>query len=619
MALPETALGSASEWEDKTLQEPAGISGTRLKVAARPSTVGATWMDLFHPGTPSPPSLDARVRVIADIAGALIQIHDNNGLPRPHRRHGRLTPRHLLVGVDGSASLFNAREPFSKLLPPQPDLGYLAPELLTQSGPATQQSDVFSLGVLLWEALDNGRLFPHRRAAAISRLIARRSLPLPRIEEEWALRLGEVAMKALSQDPNDRYLDATAFWLALREHLPAPDAARAALSRLAQRALKLELTTEIRDNPPYLSPSKLLGGSLPPSADAEEPPVRYSLHPERSSRIESSRPPRGFADDPAFALSDPPPRSSQLDLSRPSQLDLSRPSQPEVTRPSRAELTPAAPLPLSERRSSRPSARPPTSGVSRLERTSNAPSVRPLAAQPRLAEAESPISTLHVNLPRELIDQSLPFYVSGQPTTRTFPWGALSFAALIFFGVGAAVAFGAVTALRSTPAVPDTTRAPTSVEAAPTPAPAPVPVAPPPPAAVAPPAVSDVPSPNVAAPAEPTPAPADAPTASPAAPKAAPAPTAKASETNNKPARRRAKAKRQKLDLALPREPAAVVAPEAPKPEELEAEPYTAPSEPPAAASDTPVEQDPAPSNAAPPKDEDTAPEGELPFVDQPY
>jgi hypothetical protein len=138
MVLSETARGSLPSMDGAASEQPAGASGTRLKVASRPATVGATWMDLFHPGTPSPPSLDARVRVVADIAGALIQIHDNNGLPRPHRRHGRLTPRHLLVGVDGSASLFNAREPFSKLLPPQPDLGYLAPELLTQSGPSTQ-------------------------------------------------------------------------------------------------------------------------------------------------------------------------------------------------------------------------------------------------------------------------------------------------------------------------------------------------------------------------------------------------------------------------------------------------------------------------------------------------
>ena len=316
MVLPEMALGVASRSEARTLEQPPGASGTRLKVAARPATVGTTWQDLFHPGTPSTLSLDARVRVVADVAGALIHIHDNPGLPRPHRRHGRLTPRHLLVGVDGSASLFTAREPFSKLLPPQPDLGYLAPERLTQSGPATAQSDVFSLGVLLWEALDNGRLFPHRRAAAISRLIARRSLPGPRIEEEGALPLGDVAMKALSQDPADRHADAKAFWLALREHLPAPDAARTMLSRLAQRALKLELTTDIRDNPPFVGAASPLSRSQAPDVypASEEAPARYSLRPEPSSRQTGLSLPVPRSEDPAWALSDVPPRSSELDL-----------------------------------------------------------------------------------------------------------------------------------------------------------------------------------------------------------------------------------------------------------------------------------------------------------------
>ena len=54
-----------------------------------------------------------------------------------------------------------------------------------------------------------------------------------------------------------------------------------------------------------------------------------------------------------------------------------------------------------------------------------------------------------MNLQRELVDNSLPFFVASQPAARPFPWGALSFAALIFFGVGAAVAFGAVSALRA--------------------------------------------------------------------------------------------------------------------------------------------------------------------------
>jgi hypothetical protein len=394
MALPETALPAALPVDAPLDDQGSGASGMRLKVATRPAAVGTTWLELFHPGSPSELTLEARVRVIADVAGALIQIHDNPGIPRQHRRHGRLTPRHVLVTVDGSACLFHVKEPFSRLLPQQPDLGYLAPELLTQSSSANQQCDIFSLGVLLWEALDNGRLFPHRRAAAISRLSSR-SLPAPRASEEWALPLSEVALRALAHEPAERYADANAFWLALREHLPPPDGARAALSRLVQQALKLELTSEIREVPPYLVQKALLGASHPPdSIDdlvLEPDAARYSLRPEPSSRRQGTALPSPVPDasDPAWLLSDPPPASTRA-----------------------------------------------TSGVVEKPRPSRSPSVEP------------PLS-LRVNLQRDLADSSLPFFVASQPTARPFPWGALSFAALIFFGVGAAVAFGAVSALRA--------------------------------------------------------------------------------------------------------------------------------------------------------------------------
>lgn len=581
MVLPEKAPGSAFPVEGEALEQSAGASGTRLKIATRPATVGATWMDLFHPGAPQPPSLEARMRVIADIAGALIQIHDNAGLPRPHRRHGRLTPRHLLVGVDGSASLFTAREPFSKLLPPQPDLGYLAPELLTQSGPASQQSDVFSLGVLLWEALDNGRLFPHRRAAAISRLIARRSLPAPRIEEEWAMPLGEVAMKALSQNPDDRYVDATAFWLALREHMPAPDAARQVLSELAQRALRLELTTEIRDTPPYLAPHRLgAGASSPPSRvsldDREsEAPARYSLQPERSSRL-STPSPAAAHDDAAWALSDPPPPpSSQLDL--------------QATRPSPTPERRSTPPPAQEIPSAAPGSSPPPAAL------------RPLSSPP---DVDAPVSTLHVNLPRELLDASLPFYVSNQSTSRPFPWGALSFAALIFFGVGAAVAFGAVTALRGPPsAVSDSARASTTAPVAEPAIAAGAPAAPPAPLTVSPMPVAPVAS----APATPEPA-AALPAASPpgAAVRAAPDDSVAPPKAVKAPVHRRvrrsksARPKRPKTERA-PRPKAVLVAPAAePTPEIIRNHPVD----------DAPVSTSEGSGSTA---------NEPLPFIEQPY
>lgn len=428
MALPEKVPSSAPPVGVTLDEQTTGASGTRLKVATRPAAVGATWLDLFHPGSPSELTLEARVRVIADVAGALIQIHENSGTAKQHRRHGRLTPRHVLVTVDGSACLFHVKEPFSRLLPPQPDLGYLAPELLMQSAPASQESDVFSLGVLLWEALDNGRLFPHRRAAAISRLNAR-SLPIARATEEWALPLGDVALRALAYEPADRYASATAFWLALREHLPSPDAARSALSRVVQNALKLELTSEIRDLPPYLTPGPFRSSSPGPSISEllGEPPTsaRYSMQPEPSSRRASLAPRPSIleAPNPAWLLSDPPAPPAS---SRPS----ARVSAPP---PSSGSVAPG----FGTLRSSSPRS---------VSFGAGAPEPKPRPS--RMPSADPARSSLRVNLQQGLADNSLPFFVTSQPAPRPFPWGALSFAALIFFGVGAAVAFGAVTALR---------------------------------------------------------------------------------------------------------------------------------------------------------------------------
>jgi hypothetical protein len=394
------------------------MSGTRLKVATRPATVGTTWLDLFHPGTPSELTLEARVRVVADIAGALIQIHENPGAPRPHRRHGRLTPRHVLVSVDGSASLFNVREPFSKLLPPQPDLGYLAPELLTQSGPATQQGDVFSLGVLLWEALDNGRLFPHRRAESIHRLIARRSLPAPRATEEWALPLCDACLRALSPEPSERPVDATAFWLALREHLPPPDSARSLLSRLVQRALKLELSSDVPEPPSFDPPSAWPRSQQPgvgwtSHSEPAEAPARYSLHPEpRTPRFGASARPAASGN-PAWLLSDSPAKPPESEVRNTS----AGPAPSHSASPSAVGRQPAPPLD-SPRRSI------PTNTI-------------------------PAVSTLRVNLQRELADGKLPFLLTPPPARRPLPWGAIGIAAVLFFGVGAAVAFGAVAALRA--------------------------------------------------------------------------------------------------------------------------------------------------------------------------
>jgi hypothetical protein len=370
----------------------------------------------------------------------------------------------VLVGVDGTASLFETKQPFSKLLPGQPDLGYLAPELLTQSGASDQRSDIFSIGVMLWEALDNGRLFPHHRAAAISRLIARKALPPPRVIEEWALPLVDVAQKALAAEPQDRYQSATELWLALREHLPAPDDARDELAQLAQGVLKLALTGDIRQEPPFLSGGAPLmpQGLLPSSSATFRPQVvetdsRYSMpvdhasFPPRSQRKPLlSQAPRQTSLPPLDWSSLMPPVSS-----RPMSFDYGRESMPPSSRVSlspgngRSSLPPASLRPShAPRVSQRPvelEYRERESVSPRLSAYPSADGFRPgeMAqngqAHPGLEHEPPP--------PQELPRHS--WVPESEPAAqRSSPWLAVALVIVAFGGVGlGALVFGAGTAM----------------------------------------------------------------------------------------------------------------------------------------------------------------------------
>jgi hypothetical protein len=466
MAVPGTVEGDGEEAFGAP-SAPAA-SGTVLKVATRPAVVGPAWFDLFHPGTPPSPSPRARLRVVADVVGALTHIHGNSGLPREHRRHGRLTPRHVLVGVDGTASLFETKQPFSKLLPGQPDLGYLAPELLTQSAPSDQRSDVFSIGVMLWEALDNGRLFPHHRAAAISRLIARKALPPPRVIEEWALPFVDVAQKALAPEPHDRYQSANELWLALREHLPAPDDAREELAQLAQSVLKLSLTGDIRSEPPFLSGGAplLTHRSFDATTSSHGPQLlesesRYSMPVDHGSLAPRSR--------RAPVISQAAPRQTSLPpldwtslmpapSSRPLSFDYGRESLPPTSRVSHSPASARNSLPPSSQRPShaprvsqrphepdyreREPASPRLSGYPHTE-SHRAPEAHYAAPEPHYSAPHyaSPEPELHAPEPARHSWAPPESEAGGQ---RSSPWLAITLVVVAFGGVGlGALVFGA--------------------------------------------------------------------------------------------------------------------------------------------------------------------------------
>ncbi len=156
------------------------------------------------------------------LADALAHAHDRGVL------HRDIKPSNVLVTGDGLPMLldFNlAGEPWADRNDLEPDrlggtLAYMAPEHLEavstgEDDRLDARADVFSLGVLLFEALTGSRPFPSPTGSSVPEALqraaeARRRTP-PRIREqhpEIPAPLERVIRRCLEPDPADRYPDA---------------------------------------------------------------------------------------------------------------------------------------------------------------------------------------------------------------------------------------------------------------------------------------------------------------------------------------------------------------------------------------------------------------------------
>lgn len=83
-------------------------------------------------------------------------------------------------------------------------LGYMAPEKL-RGGAGDRRSDVFSLGVVLWQALTLESLFQGSNAdETITKVLARPILPPSQVNRDVPPALDEIVMSMLARDPNQR-------------------------------------------------------------------------------------------------------------------------------------------------------------------------------------------------------------------------------------------------------------------------------------------------------------------------------------------------------------------------------------------------------------------------------
>jgi serine/threonine-protein kinase len=155
------------------------------------------------------------VRVVVDM---LLGLHAAHELKDEHGGaielvHRDVSPQNILVGIDGNTRItdFGVARAASRLSATRAGqlkgkIAYMAPEQAVGDPTVDRRADVFSAGIVLWEVLAAKRLFKaENEAATLSRVI---SEPIPDIWEvnpEINKELGEVVMKALARDRDERY------------------------------------------------------------------------------------------------------------------------------------------------------------------------------------------------------------------------------------------------------------------------------------------------------------------------------------------------------------------------------------------------------------------------------
>jgi serine/threonine-protein kinase len=294
--------------------------------------------------------LPARVaaRIVFD---ALTGLHAAHQLTDAEGRllglvHRDCTPQNILVGIDGSARItdFGVARAASRLAITRPQqvkgkVGYLSPEQ-AHAQEIDRRSDVFTMGIVLWEALAGRPLFQaDTEAATLTRLL---QAPIPSVRSfvpDTPPELDEVCRRALHRDRNRRFKSAAQMAEAIEKAahtdgfggIASPrdlgkyvdslmgaeiaaqrDAVRAFLAQTdaaaAQRSSRLSITNEISAVPPRVEEAAPLAKTPTPppvaarveepsAAKREEPAVeekkaeeKKAAEPEPEAKAEAAKP-----------------------------------------------------------------------------------------------------------------------------------------------------------------------------------------------------------------------------------------------------------------------------------------------------------------------------------------
>ncbi len=134
--------------------------------------------------------------------------------------HRDVSPPNILLAFDGAVKLTDFGIAKATSLHTSPGvlkgkLAYMSPEQ-SRGDPIDARTDIFALGVVLWELLTGGRLFDAETDQGVLRAVQQSAIAPPmRLNPDVPQELSEAVMKALDRDPAKRFQTAFEFERAL--------------------------------------------------------------------------------------------------------------------------------------------------------------------------------------------------------------------------------------------------------------------------------------------------------------------------------------------------------------------------------------------------------------------
>jgi len=168
------------------------------------------------------------VKIIADTAAGLHAAHELRGWDGELRNivHCDISPHNILVGLDGQAKLVDfgvanatAHSELEGGDRIKGKFGYMSPEQ-ARAGKVDRRSDVFALGIVLYELTTGERLFRGDDAAHTLELVKSGRIPSPQeVYAKYPDTLAAIVKRALSRNVNERFQTAAEFRDALEHYL----------------------------------------------------------------------------------------------------------------------------------------------------------------------------------------------------------------------------------------------------------------------------------------------------------------------------------------------------------------------------------------------------------------